>query len=92
MLLAVAAVTQAWLRVVFEKPFGRDGESADAMAAQLAPVLEPAEVRLVDHYLGKDTVHVIRSLREANRYTKFGWHLRPGNASVRAIEAVMREE
>lgn len=43
----------AWLRVVLEKPFGHDLESAQQLAAQLAGFFREEEMYRVDHYLGK---------------------------------------
>src|ERR1700675_4509770 len=49
----------AWRRVVIEKPFGRDFDSARALNAVLRAVLEESQIYRIDHYLGKETVQKI---------------------------------
>src|SRR6185503_18269179 len=44
-----------WSRVVIEKPFGRDIESAKALNVTVAEVFKENQVYRIDHYLGKDT-------------------------------------
>ncbi|NWY65887.1 G6PE protein, partial [Erithacus rubecula] len=46
----------AWLRVVLEKPFGHDLQSAQQLAAQLAGFFKEEEMYRVDHYLGKQSL------------------------------------
>lgn len=43
----------AWLRVVLEKPFGHDLNSAQELATRLASSLKEDEMYRIDHYLGK---------------------------------------
>lgn len=43
----------AWLRVVFEKPFGHDLRSAQVLTSQLESSLKEDEMYRIDHYLGK---------------------------------------
>src|SRR5579871_2415621 len=45
-----------WRRVVIEKPFGRDLQSARALNAEIKQVLEERQIYRIDHYLGKETV------------------------------------
>ncbi|CAM9434664.1 unnamed protein product, partial [Heterosigma akashiwo] len=52
-----------WLRVVLEKPFGRDLDSARALSTALAEHLREEEMYRVDHYLGKPAVQAILPLR-----------------------------
>lgn len=61
------AAGNGWLRVVMEKPFGRDTASASALAESVDSHLRPEEVCKVDHYLGKDAVNAIVGFRSANR-------------------------
>ena len=55
-----------WRRVVIEKPFGRDLDSARALNAELRAVLEENQIFRIDHYLGKETVQNMLALRFAN--------------------------
>ncbi|HEY8732642.1 MAG TPA: glucose-6-phosphate dehydrogenase [Candidatus Limnocylindria bacterium] len=53
-------------RVVVEKPFGHDLESAIALSEKLQGVFTEDEIFRIDHYLGKETVQNILVLRFAN--------------------------
>jgi len=55
-----------WARIVVEKPFGRDLETARALTETLHEVFKEEEVFRIDHYLGKETVQNILVLRFAN--------------------------
>ncbi|KAM8796449.1 GDH/6PGL endoplasmic bifunctional protein [Eudromia elegans] len=57
----------AWLRVVLEKPFGHDLESARELAAELSTFFREEEMYRVDHYLGKQAVAHILPFRDQNR-------------------------
>lgn len=53
-------------RVVVEKPFGRDLESARALNDVLARHFDEAQIYRIDHYLGKETVQNLMAVRFAN--------------------------
>jgi glucose-6-phosphate 1-dehydrogenase len=53
-------------RLVFEKPFGRDLESARRLNAGLLKRFEECQIYRIDHYLGKETVQNILAFRFAN--------------------------
>ncbi|XP_068242447.1 glucose-6-phosphate 1-dehydrogenase-like [Palaemon carinicauda] len=52
-----------WTRVIVEKPFGKDSESAAKLFKHLASLFKQEEVYLIDHYLGKEMVENIIYLR-----------------------------
>ncbi len=56
----------AWSRVIIEKPFGTDLESARALNATVTNVLDESQIYRIDHYLGKETVQNILSFRFGN--------------------------
>lgn len=56
-----------WRRVVIEKPFGHDLESAKELNAIVNAVFPESSVFRIDHYLGKETVQNILALRFANQ-------------------------
>ena len=56
----------AWRRLVIEKPFGTDLDSARALNAELLKIMEEHQIYRIDHYLGKETVQNILVLRFAN--------------------------
>ena len=57
---------KAWTRVVIEKPFGRDLESAHKLNDEIVEVLDESQIYRIDHYLGKETVQNILSFRFGN--------------------------
>ena len=66
----------AWRRVVIEKPFGHDFDSARALNAELRAVLEESQIYRIDHYLGKETVRNILVFRFGNGIFEPIWHRR----------------
>jgi glucose-6-phosphate 1-dehydrogenase len=58
--------TTGWVRLIVEKPFGRDLASARELNARLAAHFTEDEVFRIDHYLGKETVQNLLALRFAN--------------------------
>jgi glucose-6-phosphate 1-dehydrogenase len=56
----------SWSRVIIEKPFGRDLESARALNAQITGHLHESQIYRIDHYLGKETVQNLFSFRFGN--------------------------
>jgi len=62
-----------WRRVVVEKPFGRDLESARALDADLHRSLSEDQIYRIDHYLGKETVQNILMFRFANTVFEPVW-------------------
>jgi glucose-6-phosphate 1-dehydrogenase len=56
----------AWRRVVIEKPFGHDLQSAKSLNAAVLKVLKESQVYRIDHFLGKETVQNIMAFRFAN--------------------------
>ncbi|MDA0566364.1 glucose-6-phosphate dehydrogenase [Streptomonospora sp. S1-112] len=64
----------AWRRVIIEKPFGHDLESARELNAVVDDVFPPQSVFRIDHYLGKETVQNIMALRFANTLFEPLWN------------------
>ncbi|MBV8258398.1 MAG: glucose-6-phosphate dehydrogenase, partial [Actinobacteria bacterium] len=55
-----------WVRLIVEKPFGHDRESAQALNKMLWAHFSESEIFRIDHYLGKETVQNMLALRFAN--------------------------
>jgi glucose-6-phosphate 1-dehydrogenase len=70
----LSKLDNAAVRVVIEKPFGRDLESARALNAQVLSVLDEEQVYRIDHYLGKETVQNILAFRFANSMFEPIWN------------------
>lgn len=77
-MLAAAGLTKesesGFRRVVIEKPFGHDLESARALNTQILSKLEENQVYRIDHFLGKETVQNIMALRFANGFFEPLWN------------------
>src|SRR6266496_1895329 len=56
----------AWTRLIIEKPFGHDFESAKELNLQVASVFDENQIYRIDHYLGKETVQNLLVFRFAN--------------------------
>jgi glucose-6-phosphate 1-dehydrogenase len=61
-------------RLVVEKPFGRDLQSAQALNAALHGVFDEADVFRIDHYLGKEPVQNLLLFRFANTFLEPIWN------------------
>ena len=63
-------------RVIIEKPFGRDLDTARALNTELHECLKESQVYRIDHYLGKETVQNIMVFRFANMIFEPNWNRR----------------
>jgi len=64
--LAKPSNPNSWVRIIIEKPFGRDLASARELNKIVLDVFEEKQVYRIDHYLGKDTVQNLLVLRFGN--------------------------
>ncbi len=61
-------------RLVVEKPFGRDFQSAKELNDQLSKAFDEHHIYRIDHYLGKETVQNLMALRFANALFEPLWN------------------
>lgn len=59
--------TKGWNRVIVEKPFGHDSESSADLSQHLSELFKESQIYRIDHYLGKEMVQNMLTLRFANR-------------------------
>jgi glucose-6-phosphate 1-dehydrogenase len=77
-----------WTRVIVEKPFGKDLDSAEELSSQLGELFEEDQLYRIDHYLGKELVQNLLVLRFANRLFLPLWN----RDNVDNIQIVFRED
>jgi glucose-6-phosphate 1-dehydrogenase len=63
-----------WARVIVEKPFGRDLDSAKELNRELKQILNEQQIYRIDHYLGKETVQNLMVFRFANAIAEPLWN------------------
>ena len=66
--------SHGWVRVVFEKPFGRDFNSARSLNTTLHRYLDESQIYRIDHFLGKETVQNLLAFRFANPIFESLWN------------------
>src|SRR3989344_6929279 len=79
---------EGWTRVIVEKPFGKDLETAQALDTLLGKLFREEQIYRIDHYLGKDTVQNILAFRFSNVFLQPAWNAR----SVASIHIRLHEK
>lgn len=77
-----------WSRVIIEKPFGHDLESALQLQAEINQYLKENQVYRIDHYLGKETVQNLLVFRFSNPIFESVWN----NHHIDNIQITVAEE
>jgi len=78
----------SWSRLLVEKPFGSDLATAEALERQLCELFKEDQIYRIDHYLAKDAIENIISIRFANSILSDSWNgTRIEEISVRLFES-----
>jgi len=86
---AAEAPPGAWRRIIIEKPFGRDFDSARALNERIHRSFPEESVYRIDHYLGKETVQNILAFRFGNGIFEPLWNRRYVNhVQITAAESI----
>ncbi|HKV42414.1 MAG TPA: glucose-6-phosphate dehydrogenase [Blastocatellia bacterium] len=85
----MAKPAQGLSRIVLEKPFGRDLETALALNGKLEALFDEDQIYRVDHFLGKDTVQNIMVFRFSNGIFEPVWNRRyVDHVQITAAESI----
>ncbi len=76
-----------WSRIVIEKPFGDDLQSARELNEVMSDSFEEEQIYRIDHYLGKETAQNIAALRFANALFEPTWN----NRYIDHVQVTMEE-
>jgi len=87
------ADTKGWCRLVVEKPFGTDLDSARALQREIEQVFPEKQIYRIDHYLGKEPVQDLLALRFSNVIFEPLWNFRyVESVQITAAETVGVEQ
>ncbi|XP_031336188.1 glucose-6-phosphate 1-dehydrogenase-like isoform X1 [Photinus pyralis] len=73
--------SKGWTRIIVEKPFGKDLDSSQKLSDHLSSLFTEHQLYRIDHYLGKEMVQNLMTLRFGNRIFNPTWN-RDNIASV----------
>jgi glucose-6-phosphate 1-dehydrogenase len=79
--------TKGWTRVVIEKPFGRDLESCNRLLQTLSENFDEKQLYRIDHYLGKEIVQNMLTLRFSNSFWEPIWN----NETIESVTFTFKE-
>jgi glucose-6-phosphate 1-dehydrogenase len=77
-----------WSRVIVEKPFGHDLQSAKELQKQMTRFLDESQIYRIDHYLGKETVQNLLVFRFSNPIFEAIWN----NRHIDHVQITVSEE
>lgn len=80
--------SEGWTRVIVEKPFGSDSQSAEKLDLLLGSLFKEEQIYRIDHYLGKEMVQNILVFRFANNLFEQTWN----NKNIESIDITLNEK
>lgn len=83
-----AAAKDKWSRVIIEKPFGEDLNSALSLQKEISQNLDESQLYRIDHYLGKETVQNLLVFRFTNPIFESIWN----NHNIDNVQITVSEE
>jgi len=83
-----AATSRGWNRIIVEKPFGHDLESATKLSKSLGSLFLESQLYRIDHYLGKEMVQNLMVLRFANSLFEPLWN----RQHIKSVRIVFKED
>lgn len=81
-------VTNKWSKVIIEKPFGTDLESAYQLQKHLGKYLKEEQIYRIDHWLGKETVQNLLVMRFGNAIFESTWN----NRYIDSVQITVAED
>ncbi len=81
-------IQDKWSRIIIEKPFGEDTESAVKLQDELVEYLDESQIYRIDHYLGKETVQNLLVFRFGNSIFESVWN----NRHIDNVQITVAEE
>jgi glucose-6-phosphate 1-dehydrogenase len=88
LLYPVNQIKDKWSRVIIEKPFGHDLQSAIELQSRLEEHLNESQIYRIDHYLGKETVQNLLVFRFGNPIFESVWN----NHHIDNVQITVAEE
>lgn len=88
LIYSVKEEKQKWSRVVIEKPFGHDLQSAEKLQEEISQYLDESQIYRIDHYLGKETVQNLLVFRFSNLIFESMWN----NRHIDNVQITVSEE
>lgn len=77
-----------WTRVLVEKPFGKDLETAEELEKRLSQLFQEEQIFRIDHYLAKETVQNVLAFRFSNILFEPLW----SNRFIERVEIDLHEQ
>ena len=79
---------EGWTRVLVEKPFGKDFDTAQELDKLLGKLFQEEQIYRIDHYLGKETVQNVLAFRFSNSFLTPAWN----NVGIDKIQVRLLEK